>query len=407
MIFSSYVSGCTPARLASVIVNAKQLLHSNRADEAIRILDRAQKSMPEHTIRLKACMAQATVYFISDTDLISLALKDLASSLPINAFEARTFDHWLCHSIWCLLQFGHNALHLNSDARVLQFAHNLDLVSCLSLPSPITHHVLLDGIPSNRFFYCCPPRTGFFSYIEHVCLASYFSSVTKRPLVIDTRNWVYSCTLQTLMPSLVCEGTIFANSPESNTACSRAEVNREILLPLLFASLHHQAAYATWRIDFYQSFFWNSVQFLGFSDKELSLTTRPCIFLRVGDKIKHESISPSLDTSVSTIKILGDCMLLSDSSSLVGEIRARLSNHNVLVPDSKNPMKSGYHFGTSDQSVSAVMDILQNFIYMSIAPSLIACPSSNLVNAAFAARGIHGSRLTKTPLSIFRPTLVV
>lgn len=239
---------------------------------------------------------------------------------------------------------------------------------------------------SNEFerfqFLCRPPRTGFFSYVEHIILCSFFAFESSLSLQVITDNWPYSREGLLCLPNEVAGFKLkFSDSPATFRSSNYIDLTRERILPWLLINGKRRKDFSRFKNIFYNLFYQQSKEMLlAYGCHSPKPNKYTVIFLRGGDKLNTESLSPNIKEFAISYKQWDRSIVCSDDVRLLNALQK--NNCLVRVLDGYNISPSGAHLEVESGGIASVLDILHKFIILMEARDVIGCPGSNLINSA-------------------------
>jgi len=412
VLFSTYYVGQKDLDLIEAIRHCKVLIFKGKFEEASASLECFLATHLHYEIRISACLLQLQHYFNGNINTLQSCNARLISALNNSKDEINKLSTHHCHDIWSLLQASDDYDEFILPKIVINRAKSIDFIASLKQKEAILGSSKFDleqNVKTRKIMVCSPPKTGFFSYLETICLNSYFASRFSSEILIDMDNWRYAGSLQDLVPCKVESFSLRVVPCEFFAGKEHILLTRDRSLSLILGSVVHQIEYARWKQKFYASFQIKARKFLEKHGLNLIKSSTYAVFLRLGDKIYNESLSPSIVKCLSALDGLKDVIVMSDSQIALRTIKIQAGERDLVILPSINPLEIGYCFGSNDETIEATQDILMKFVTMTAAKHILACPSSNIVNAAFASMSSFPilPYLGISPLSLFRPTLTV
>jgi hypothetical protein len=221
-----------------------------------------------------------------------------------------------------------------------------------------------------RELYYQPRNSGLFSVIENIIVADFYAAQLNHHLVIvgDGGWWNYDEEFSAIFPYKVKYG----NRPTISFEKMRDEI--------FHADIETMTQFHTFKQDSYKKIYTSVNKFIDAGEWSL-----PCIFFfRGGDKLLTETILPPDDIILADLKAVSRReerrYITSDDYELANKIMGM--DKDLINLTTKE--QQGYHH-VAGQKVSC-LPILRNYVLLSNATETIACPSANLVNAAFWSR---------------------
>lgn len=300
-------------------------------------------------------------------------LKRLPDQLPKNWFYQQEIVSCLGRSTaWKKYGVQEEHYHLCRGLK----SQNIDM----PFPASLTH--LQDPV------YYQPRNSGLFSVIENIIVADYHAQRNGKRLVIvgDGDWWNYSEEFSAIFPYEVK----YAQRPTLSFEKIRDEI--------FYADMETLTQFYCFKQDSYKKIYKTVSKFMGNN----SYYTSMLFFFRGGDKLLTETILPPDDIILSDLKAAArrseTRFLISDDADLAKKIVSMDKDLVNLTLDSQK----GYHH-VPGKKISC-LPILKNYLAMSTANELIACPSANLVNAAFWSRNDQFFSPTTNP--VYRYALI-
>jgi hypothetical protein len=226
-----------------------------------------------------------------------------------------------------------------------------------------------------------PRRSGFFSVIENIIVASFVAEQDGVALMLSPeRDW---------WPYEVSFHQIFGNSlglrHDKNIYQDLSVGFDEARGKVAHLNIDNGYIFYAYKRKVYSVTHSLVLRYL--SGLEITEQGIPVYFVRAGDKLELETVLPPerlVQKNLSSVlNKFGSIGILSDDYNYAESLRLRLSHLGACNLTSKNC--NGHELSAST-STNDVITILKNFILLRQSPVKLSCPSSNLVNAAHWSR---------------------
>ncbi len=290
----------------------------------------------------------------------------------------KAIPHFAQQEIFSLLGeefFSSNPSFVRSPLTLARAINHLAVSSNTPLPPLTAPH---QGNP----IYFAPVFSGFFSIIENLLLMDFFSRLAGGHLVLSPEQfwWGYEVRFSEIFPSLFQ----IADPSQTEriswfTRDGAADWLQSQTPELQFEFFKFKCAQYNLISDHCAKF----LERLGVS--QLDYNSSSVLFLRGGDKFSQETV-PFPDSLVTfelgRLSSLGDgVQVLSDEFNMAQELQNRFPGVQNI---SRQSMQG--HTLLGNRNRQDVIEILQNFLFLSNSRVAAGCPSSNLMNAANQAR---------------------
>jgi len=372
MLFSTYLRKGETNQFRASLLKARSLYLNQKTEdalEALRVID--AENYFHHTIFLSACSSYITLLSTTNYDLREGRLAILASTVSKYQHKLNTYDPDIVQDIYSMLSLNHNhglvpnLLDTYSQKGLLNCGYNvLGYSGAKKSPIQITL-----------------PKTGFFSFIEHIALWDYFAMTTSSKVYVNVSEWPFPVKLNDVIRpnavELVSESLLDVTYANASNLRDWFFVN----LNLYASSLSH------FKTQFYGqihasllrlSFEYNLNPYI-----DLIQQCRPVFFVRRGDKLKCEAISPRESVILASMNELGPSLIISDDISYCHYLCDKRGDQDIVF--SYRDI-NGYTHHTDSHNLEAFWDVALKWLAVVNADILCACPSSNLVSTAFFVR---------------------
>jgi len=257
VLFSTYYVGQKDLDLIEAIRHCKVLIFKGKFEEASASLECFLATHLHYEIRISACLLQLQHYFNGNINTLQSCNARLISALNNSKDEINKLSTHHCHDIWSLLQASDDYDEFILPKIVINRAKSIDFIASLKQKEAILGSSKFDleqNVKTRKIMVCSPPKTGFFSYLETICLNSYFASRFSSEILIDMDNWRYAGSLQDLVPCKVESFSLRVVPCEFFAGKEHILLTRDRSLSLILGSVVHQIEYARWKQKFYASF---------------------------------------------------------------------------------------------------------------------------------------------------------
>ena len=396
MLFCVYPRKSDPPALRPEIIKARSLYSNGKTSEAIAGLENLRHLFSEQTdLYISACICYLHLITSTDTDhriaQISNFYDSIQSANPW-AISGSDLDYLQdYHSI--LKSSAYTGLHIRS---LLDYQNAIDTASSQRL---------LYFFPSQTKTYeVLVPRTGFFSYLEHVALVGYCSLILGSEIFINTENWLYPIDLSLLLPTNIIQ---LKNkySPSSNP------ISLDLMRLFIENTLSAQAiGLAKFKAGFYLSVKKYVFDLLISSEyssiiKACNTDSKPAIFLRRGDKLVTESLFPSEELLVRSLEKFGSMYIMSDDLRYAKYLLKKRGYRDIIINirDTHGYSNSRPASHTSD----GFWETLIQWYIMITSLDLIGASDSNMVNTAYIVRSAMNQAFKPSAAFFLRPSLLI
>jgi hypothetical protein len=270
----------------------------------------------------------------------------------------------------------------------------------LAMHLDLSFQRLLSGFES---YVVTIPRTGFFSYLEQVCVVSFFSSIYNLRIKINSCNWLYPVDLLSVVPRKYVEAE---RNPSENCTVIEVSKIREIFCKSVSS---YYAQYARFRSDFYCEVL-SSIEILLAESPYSSYISfiesspKPAIFLRRGDKLMSESLFPSDNVLLGSLEEYPDLYLLSDDSCYAEYLKGMRKASDVVVGIRNS---TGYSHWNDLHDDSSFWETIIQWNVMVKVPILFSSAESNMACTAYAARYERKQKFVPSMAFFQRPSLML
>jgi len=401
MLFSTYYRPRHSAELRELTIKVRHLYNTSSPSNTLKCIREFQPKGHADTAIAKALEIHVSLFLgVAAFDLMPeiIALAEVYNSCLYSSEWLDTDIMQDIESIICLNPGRENCLQLLND-----------LSACLQRaglqPQSLIHN-LLEGSIECRRKRVCIPQTGFFSFMEHIVLLDFFAEMLNMEILVDCQRWPYPIPVESFYNSKNL--IIVSRDPSSNINPDFHLLNS--LRDLYFTTINALSpSYCAFKAIRYRKLLDKLTSLLcslnARSDDFLSLARLlPVLFVRRGDKIATETISPSLDALTCSVRDEEGLLVLSDDFDYANQIIKTRGSRLLDATFSLNNI-SGYSISTSSHSLEAFLDVSLKWICMSLTPRLYACSSANIVNTVCTTRPLDSLIETSGCFYLRPPTL--
>lgn len=384
VIYSLYPETSEEHIFCSYITRFKQLLQesSNPENFIAEELNHETDLSNLFLIKKHACLAQASLYYSSNTSLsieIMRNMNYLIQKDPLSITSSLSSKY--CHSLFDLA----NYIDYKENSKVAMLSksiYNKGMIWGIDCIENIDAEYSSEI--SRDYIYIIPPKTGYFSYLEYLCLQVFIASLYTKRIVVNTKNWLYGLDLKKYFnPPIESVEVLF--DVNDNIKTSDNTISRNACIQLLETNSTLRVQYRNWKSRFFNEI--NNIHSRSLTLSNLSLHLHhKVLFLRMGDKVHRESLQPSKKIIFDLLSQEGGYAILSDSSGFLLELSQCNIAHNNLIISNINELKDGFIFENESFNINSLNDIMMKFYLLVGCNHLSGCPSSNIVNAAISAK---------------------
>jgi hypothetical protein len=244
------------------------------------------------------------------------------------------------------------------------------------------------------------PATGFFSYLEHLSLVSFYALSFGVHVTVDISEWNFPIPLNSfvILPSCtMVQGTVHTDFKPFDLTLLRVLAFRAGPAELHLLSLFKQYFYSRMispLSDILESYCKEKTRLL---EEHLDV-----VFIRGGDKARQETILPSTEIILQSFSHESPHVIISDDTNYAWHL-AGLRSSNDIVSGIRD--MSGYEFSKDPHNLDSFLDVAYKWLLMVNSRRLTACPSSNLVNTAMFARAWSGATYSPSKGFFMRPSV--
>ena len=230
-------------------------------------------------------------------------------------------------------------------------------------------------IPQGVMLYQ-PRDSGFFSVIENLIVAKYVARMNNKQLIVDNTYawWGYDEPFEDIFRDF----TLVDNVPANPQAIHFDSMRNFIFT----ATDEHMYEFYKFKIQMYKKIL-RDIRWY-YKDEVYNVARSGLIFLRGGDKLETETISPPEHLLYRDIAALARRVsrrvVLSDDYALAEKVANKESVITNITPREHTGYRHAYGGKVSCKP------ILKNYLALVDCKESLACPSANLVNAAHWSR---------------------
>lgn len=385
MLFSSYYRPRQSTEIRELIKNVRHLYYTSSPNNTLHFIRGFRPTGYADKVIAKALEIHVCLF-------LGVAAFDL---MPEISLLVEIYNLCLASSEWLdpdIKQDIESMICLNPGLKKRVQLHN-DLAACLqkadSQSQSLIHNLLEGSIPCKRKRVSIP-KTGFFSFLEHIVLLDYFAEMLNMDLLVDCQYWPYPIPVESFYHSKNL--ATMSRGTDSDFISDPHLLNS--MRCLYFTSVSSLGpSYCAFKALRYRAILDKLTSLLcalnARSEYLLSLASLlPVLFVRRGDKIATETISPSLSAFTATVREEESLLVLSDDFDYATKIIETRGSRPADTSFSLNNIP-GYSISTSSHSIEAFLDVTLKWICMSLTPRLYGCPSANIVNTACSTRPLN------------------
>lgn len=371
MIFSIYPRKGQSNLFRHEFLRVRGLYESGKIIEAYKEIDYLIMNADKRLIVfLESALAMMNLYQETSTQFRDQVVDGLYQAINSLDLSSQLIDADVVHDIQSMLRLrGYSSAAMPPRYDLLELRQKNGILGKFT-------------IPRSKYFGVRIPRTGFFSFLEHVSLISFYADMTGSFALIDASNWSFPIHINQFFSAPSC--SFVSNDFDGHrvrivpSQRFRNLLDRSDDVVLQSLALHKCKLYkglvTTLQVNLLKAY----PSLSSILDSSYNV-----LFMRMGDKANQEVILPSQENILASFQDEKPHIIISDDTNYATSL-ANLRGSADLVCGLRE--MTGYEFINDGHDFVSFMDVAYKWLLMVKAGFLIACPTSNIVNTAFAAR---------------------